>query len=1048
MTPAPPAVNSSRDISERRFLTIVFVDLVGYTALSERLDPEDLGRLQRTYQMLALETMERYGGFVARFVGDGALVYFGYPRAHERDAERAVRAALDLLDRLRKATVEIDGKPVSFDARVGIHSGLVVVAQELMSAGASMAGIVGEAANLAARLQAEAPPGGIVISGDTLDLVEGLADCESLGTRHFKGLTREVSVYRVRSVQPGARRLPTSFQRGSTKMVGRQEPLETLLAHWGSVCSSGQCRTVDLVAEAGAGKTRLVVEMCNRPELASALVLQASCHEMFARTPLYPITTLMGARAGLTLEDTPEQINLKVSELLDEVGMNTPENHEVMLAMLGLVVPMPGGQVAPTPQLLRHKQYEIVVTAIRQLARRQAVLLWVEDTHWLDPSTAELLQELVVALKDAPIMVLLTMRSFPPGPALPEADDVVRLHKLGDGDCREIARSVPGAEVLPADLLDQAVRSAEGVPLFVEHLVISLLDERQVGGVRNRRLGGVPLLLAEMMSERLDRLPGGRRIVQAAACIGRSFAPEFLLAVLQEDAATVAQPLEELVTAELLVPKRYGGEIRFEFRHALLQRMAYESMVQTERRALHSRVVDVLRQHLATRPTPPEVLAHHLTEAGRTAEAIEAWLQAGVNAATRSAHVEAVDHLRRGLALLEKVDDAKQRWQFELNLQVTMMGSILATQSATSPELRACCERGLELCAQGEPTPLIFPFAFGKFTYVNCRGDTKDAEQLANMFLSLSRRSGFDSGLVIGHRMLGMALMGQARAAEAREQIETSLDLFVPERDAATTRMFGQSTEVHSKSLLSFTLFCLGEIDRALAVGIDALHTADTLRHPHSTAIPLVYVGGWVFGLSNASEAMRKESRRLLQLAEQHRLAGFRAHGMGFFGWALCQQGQLAQGVAAIEQAVAAFDAVSFRLAQSGHLANLADAQRRLGRLREAEVSAARALELVPVGSQWLEAEVLRVGGLLAADADAKSDKAEALLRGAVDSAQKMGFPVFELRALKSLVHYLAPRGGDAAAEARLQALADLENLDRRVEKALRAATPGKETVA
>jgi class 3 adenylate cyclase/tetratricopeptide (TPR) repeat protein len=1043
VTSALPAASSGREISERRFLTIVFIDLVGYTALSERLDPEDLGKLQRTYQVLALETMERYGGFVARFVGDGILVYFGYPRAHERDAERAVRGSLELLERLRKASVEIEDQTVTaFDARVGIHSGLVVVAQELMSAGASATGIVGEAANLAARLQAEAPPGGIMISSDTLDLVETLTDCESLGMRRFKGLTREVGVYRVRGVKPGARRLPTSFQRGSTRMVGRQEPLETIIARWQSVCSSGQCQTVALVADAGAGKTRLIMEMWDRPELAGALVLQANCHEMFSRTPLYPITTFMGTRAGLNLEDTPEQIKLKVSAVLHEVGMNTPENHEVMLALLGLASPVVGGLVAPTSQVLRRKQYDIVVATIRQLAQRQSTLLWIEDTHWLDPSTAELVQELVVALKEAPVMVLLTMRSFPSGPALPPADEVVRLYKLADRECREIARSVPGAEVLPDDLLDEAVRSAEGVPLFVEQLVISLLDERQQGNVRNRRLGGVPLLLAEMMSERLDRLPGGRRIVQAAACIGRSFVPEFLLAVLEEGAATVAQPLEELVAAELLIPKRYGGEIRYEFRHALLQRMAYESMVQTERRAMHGRVVDVLRQHLATRPTPPEVLAHHLTEAGRTVEAIEAWLQAGANAAARSANVEGIDHLRRGIALLGKVDDLKLRCHLELKLQVTMMGSILATQSATSPELHACCERGLELCGQGDPTPLIFPLAFGKFTYVNCRGNTKEAEQLARMFLTQSERNGFDSGRVIGHRMLGMALMGQARGIEARAEIEASVNLFVPERDSATTAMFGQSTEVHSKSLLSFTLFCLGEVDRALAVGVDALHTADALRHPHSTAIPLVYVGGWLFGLCDATEAMRMESRRLLQLAEQHRLAGFRAHGMGFFGWALCQQGQLAQGVAAIEQAVAAFDAVSFRLAESGHLANLADGQRRLGRMREAETSAARALELVPVGSQWLEAEVLRVSGLIAADTEPNSEKAEALLRRAVDSAQKMGFPVFERRALKSLARHLAPRGRVEDIETRLHQLAHLDDLDRRVQQALHAPRP------
>jgi class 3 adenylate cyclase/tetratricopeptide (TPR) repeat protein len=1042
---APSFANQGQASAERRFLTIVFVDLIGYTTLSERLDPEDLGKLQRTYQMLSLETMERYGGFVARFVGDGILVYFGYPRAHERDAERAVRASLELLQRLHQSATGIEDPAIpTFDARVGIHSGLVVVAQELMSAGASMTGIVGEAANLAARLQAEAPPGSILISGDTLDLVAGLADCESLGARQFKGLSREISVYRVRGVQSGARRVPAGLQRGATRMVGREEPLEAILARWESVAHEQGCQTIAVVGEAGAGKTRLGMELCSRREMADALVLQVHCHEIFAGTPLYPITSFLWTRAGLAIEDSPADTSLKVSALLGEIGMDGTQEREVLLSLLGLAAPTPGGTVAPTPQILRRKQDEFVIAAFKQLiAQQQRTVLWIEDTHWLDPSTADLLQELVAALKTLPVLVLLTMRSFPSGPALPAADEIVRLGKLGDLDCLEIARSVPGAEVLPAEILLQAVHSAEGIPLFVEQLVMALLDERVQGNLRNRRLGGVPLMLAEMLSERLDRLPGGRRIVQAAACIGRSFVPEFLLAVLEEQPAQVARPLEELVTAEILLPKRYGTEIRYEFRHALLQRMAYESMVQPERRAMHGRVVDVLRQHLATRPTPPEVMAHHLTEAGRPLEAIEAWLQAGANAAARSANVEAIEHLRRGIGLLDKVEDPRQRRQLELNLQVTMMGSILATQSATSPELHACCERGLALCGQGEPTPLVFPFAFGKFTFVNCRGRCQEAEQLARMFLSLSERNAFDSGRVIGHRMLGMSLMGQARGLEAREQIEASLALYVPERDAATTRMFGQNTEVHSKSLLSFTLFCLGELDRALAVGVDALRTADALHHPHSTAIPLVYVGGWVFGLCGAAEPMRMESRRLLQLAEQHRLAGFRAHGMGFFGWALSQSGQLAQGVAAMEQAVAAFDAVSFRLAEAGHLANLADAQRRLGRVRDARGSSQRAIDLVPEGSQWLEAEVLRVAGLVAAEQDPKTDEAESLLRRAVESAQRMGFPVLERRCLASLAHHLAQRRPDQKIEARLQALSHLQDLHRRVEQALLAPAHG-----
>lgn len=1043
--PAPEIGESVRESSERRFLTIVFVDLVGYTALSERLDPEDLGMLQRRYQKLALTTMERYGGFVARFVGDGILVYFGYPRAHERDAERALRASLELLQRLGDLDTDVEGHTVAaFSARVGMHSGLVVMAHELMSAGTSVPGVVGEAANLAARLQTEAPPGGILISQETLELVEGLFECEPLGARRIKGLAREVSVYRVVSVLRGTRRTPGSFQRGATRMVGREASVERILARWELAGREARCETVALVAEAGVGKTRLVLELCGRPEFADAVVLQANCHEIFASTPLYPVGSFLWARAGLTIDDSAAGSVLKVTRLLDEFGMNSAQNQEIVLSLLGLAVTGAAESAAPTPQAFKRKQYEFMVAVFERLARAQPTVIWIEDAHWLDPSSAELLHEIVAALKDSAVMVLLTMRSFPAGPALPEADEVVRLEQMGERDCLEIARSIPGAEILAPEILDQAIKAAEGVPLFLEQLVIALLDERVQASGRTRRLGGVPLMLAEMMSERLDRLPGGRRIVQAAACIGRSFLPDFLLAVLEDDATHVATPLEALVAAEILLPKRYGAEIRYEFRHALLQRMAYESMVQTERRAMHGRIVDVLRLRTAARATLPEVMAHHLTEAGRAIEAIEAWLKAGVNAATRSAHVEAVDHLRRGIALLDRIEEPKLRRQQELNLQVSMMGSILATQGATSPELHACCERGLQLCEQGDATPLVFPFLFGEFTFVNCRGRTGEAERLARLFLSLSERNGFDSGRVIGHRMLGMTLLAQGQASTAREQIETSLALYSPERDAATTHMFGQNTEVHTRSLQSLMLFCLGDVDAALAAGVDALRTADAFRHPHSTAIPLVYVGGWVFGLCDATDSMKRESRRLIQLAEQHRLAGFRAHGTAFFGWALCQRGELAQGIAAIEQAVAAFDAITFHMSLAGHFANLADAQRRLGRIREADASSRRALELLHEGSRWLEPELRRIAALVAADLQpANVDKAEAMLRGAVTCAQDLGFPVMERRCLISLAKFLGSHRRDPEVDARLQALAHLDDLDRRVERALLAAPRG-----
>jgi len=1025
--------------SEHRFLTIEFIDLVGFTDLAEQLDPEELGLLLRRYQLLALTTMERFGGFVAQAFGDGLLVYFGYPAAHGNDAERALLAALALLRGLRDLDTNVHGRTIpKLEVRIGVHSGLVMIAQELVtSPGSSGYGAVGEAVNLSARLQVEVPSGGIAISQETASIVEGLFECKSLGPKVIKGLSRKVEVYQVVRALPDTQRTESRLRRGAARMVGREAAIERILARWKVTRDESRCQTVAVVGDAGLGKTRLMLELSSRPEFADATLLQLQCHEIFASTPLYPIRVFLRGRAGLTADDE-ESVRLdKISAYLDEIGRNTQENRDLIASLLGVGASDSGKAAAATPQLLKQKQFQLIGSIFDQAARARPVILWIDDAHWLDPSSAELLRDIVAASAKLPVLAALTMRPFPKGPALLEVDETVRLELLGLEDCLELTRSVPGAGGLSAEMILTAVEAAEGVPFFLEQLVISLLDQESRAPAPHRRLG-VPLMLAELMSERLDRRPGARRVAQASACIGGAFTLDFLLALLKDE-TQVRERLEALVEAEILLPKRAGAEIRYEFRHALLQRMAHESMIQTERRAMHARVVDVLRNAAAGEPAIPEVLAYHLTEAGAVPEAVAAWLRAGVAADRRSAHVEAVEHIRNGLGLLDKIPDPGSRRQFELNLQASMMGSLLASQSATSPELAACCERGLQLCEEGAAVPMVFPFAFGQFTFVNCRGRTSEAISLARQFISRAEGGGFDSERVIGHRMLGQALLAKGDAAGAKTALERSLALYVPERDAATTHLYGQNTEVHTKSLLSVTYLCLGDVDIALETGLDALRTADAIRHPHSTAIPMVYVGGWLFWLCGAAEQMLTVGKGLLALAEQHRLYGFRAHAGAFIGWALCQLGNPEEGMAMMAKAIAALDAVQFRLSVAGHVANLADVQRRVGRLAEATATCERAMELMPEGCQWLEAELRRVHALVAAElAPTDLDRAESLLRGAVKCAQDYGFAVLERRCLVSLVQFLDSAGcPDATVESRLGELAHLADLDRRVARAM-----------
>ncbi|HYV71074.1 MAG TPA: AAA family ATPase [Pseudolabrys sp.] len=1036
------AASSRSTKPERRYLTILFCDLAGYTELSERLDPEDLRDLQLQYQRLALTVMERYGGFVAHFSGDGVLVYFGYPAAHENDAERAVRAALELHDRLHKLNGELRGQQLPEIAiRIGIHTGLIVIGSELASGGAQDHSIVGEAANLAARLQADAPTDSVIVSGETFEMISGMFDYESLGPRRFKGISRSIPIYKITKPRVGIGRTYHRGRRGTPHFVGRAESVERLISCWHRAKEKSRCETILITGEAGVGKTRLATEIVKHPEFSDANLLQIHCHDIFASTPLYSVGMFVWSEAGLTVDDDKAIRAQKIANFLDNLGLKNPENEDIISSLIGTSLTSATEASAPTPFLFKRKQFALLGSIFEQMARKQATLIWVDDVHWIDPSSAELLQELVKRLADTAVLVALTGRSFPKSPNLPRTENAIELGQLSLDECYELARAIPRSQDLSDEELKRAVEAADGVPLFVEYLVLSLVDQKEQASNASRRRGDLPLTLAAMISERLDRVADGRRVVQAAACIGRPFTADFLAALLQENAQNVVEPLEALIDAEILRSNHEDREARFEFRHALLQRAAYESMVQSERRATHANIVKQLQHDSAAGPFVPELIAYHLTASAQFQEAIKTWLDAGASAARRSAHIEAVEDLRRGLSLLNEISSPELRAKLELALQGALIPSLISTQGPTSPALSECCQRGLALCREGEASPLVFAFLFGQFTFAMCRGRNKDAAPLAQLFLTVASDKSYASGRVIGHRLCGMTHINAGAALKAKEQFDQSLELYSAERDAAATQLFGQNTQVHSRSLLSIALLCLGEVDEALQVGLDALEAADALRHPQSTALARAYVGGWLFGLCGAKTEMKREAQQLIALADQHRLGPFRLFGSAFMGWALCQDGDLENGVAMLTKAIDRLESIDFRLSLPGHLASLAEAQRLQGKLEEAKKTCARGLTMISEGTDlWIEAEARRIDALIAADMKVESaEKVEAKFREAIECARSLGFPIFELRSLLSLQNFLGPNRKDIEIEARLKKLAHLQNLDRRVEAAIKA---------
>jgi len=1023
-------------------MTIVFSDLVGYTRLSEWMDLEDLLDLQLNYQREALTAMEDYGGYVASYSGDGVLVYFGYPTAHENDAERAVRASLELLRRVPALKAKgPNGTSEPLAVRIGVHTGLLAMDSEMLSMGRREYGVAGEAVNLAARLKDEAPVNSVVVTRNTLDLVEGLFDSQALGERPIRGLSRAVAVHKILGTRPTAGRTSGRMRRGATKMVGRQREAEALIAHWREAGQKSRRVTVQVVGEAGVGKTRLVEDFCQRPDVADGVVVRLNCLELFATTPLYAVAGFFWARVGLSAEDDESTRDAKISSFLGRFDAKTPENVRLLATILGFVLKRADRTTAPTPISVKKEQFAFLAGLFKQIVRRQRTVILIEDAHWLDPSSAELLKEIGEHIADEPVLVLMTARSFPRGPALPAADFVIRLEQLDREDSLRLARAVPGAQTVSEELLTQATANCDGIPLFIEQMVLSLISQGQSG--RPRATDDLPLTLAEIMSERLDRLEASRRVVQTAACIGRAFRADFLGALLGDSDTDLIEPLEALVEAELLRRQHNAAQTTYEFRHALLQRIAYESIIQADRRKMHARIASLMQQRSNFEPAIAEAKAHHLTEAGQSEEAIAAWLEAAALASRRSALIEAVVHIRRGLSLLGDIEDAERRRELELKLQMALMGPLTSTKGVTSDEFSACCERGMELSLSGKAAPTAFPFMFGQITFSIARGHKQEAIALAKRFIAVATRASNDPARVVGHRLAAMAYLHDGDLVNARVNGERSIELYSPDWGDAATQLFGQDIHVHSQSLLALVLFCVGEVDEGLKLAVESLRLAEKAQHAHSIVLAATYLGN-VIGFCGATTPLMGIGRRLVAVSEQHGLTPFLTVAKGMLGWALCVCGDYDQGCAVLEEAIEGAVAARNNLGLVRYLTFLADARRRKGQLESAQAAITRAIDVIASDSKWFESEVYRTAGLVARDLDPQNpQQARALLERAASCARQMGAPVFELRALLDLKSLGQPPADTTDLDARIAELGRFRDIDRRAEEIVRAQMPG-----
>jgi class 3 adenylate cyclase len=745
---ASPRISRRSQEAERRQLTGLFCDLADSTRLAGQLDPEDLREVVLAYQATCVEVLQRFDGHVAQYLGDGLLVYFGYPQAHEDDAQRAVRAGLGILDAMGALNTRLErDKGIRLTVRIGIHTGPVVVGT-MGSGGRHEQLALGETPNLAARLQSLAAPDTVAISATTHRLVQGYFTYDDLGSPDLKGVETPLRVYRVVEEGAAQSRLDVAGTTGLTPLVGREHEVGLLRERWAQ-SRDGLGQVVLLSGEAGIGKSRLVRVLTERVADEGAPWLTLRCSPYHTNSAFYPVIEHLQWLLQWHRDATPAARLARLEQALQTAGLPLAEVVPLLATLLSLPVPEQYPPLALSPQRQKQKTQEALVAWLLAETARQPVLAVWEDLHWTDPSTLELLGLMLDRVPTARLLLVLTARpEFHPPWAPRSYVTQLTLTRLPRHQSEEMVVRVTGGKPVPPEVLAQIVAKTDGIPLFVEELVKTILEAGLVQEDAGRYvLTGplpplaIPATLQDALMARLDRLAVVKDVAQLGAVLGREFTYEILQAVAPLDEATLQQALARLVEAELLYQRGLPLQATYIFKHALIQDAAYQSLLKSTRQQLHQRIVQVLEARFPeTAETQPELLAHHCTEAGLSAQAVPYWQRAGERALQRSANFEAVSHVTRGLEVLTALPETHERTHQELALQLTLGPALAATKSQQAPETARTYARACELARQVGDTPQRFPALWGFWYAHMAQGQWQRAWELGEEFLGLAQQ--------------------------------------------------------------------------------------------------------------------------------------------------------------------------------------------------------------------------------------------------------------------------------------------------------------------
>jgi class 3 adenylate cyclase len=1003
--------------AERRQVTVMFSDLVGSTALSARIDPEDLREVISAYQKSVAKTVGRFGGFVARYMGDGVLVYFGYPQAHEDDAERAVGAGLELVAAISELKTH-----AALQTRVGIATGLVVVG-DLIGSGEQE--IVGETPNLAARLQSVAEPNSVVVAESTRKLLGSLFELENLGPQELKGIAGPVRAWAALRPASVEGRFEAMHASGLTDLVGREEELDLLLRRW-SKAKSGEGQVVLLSGEAGIGKSRLTAALLERLATEPHTRLRYFCSPQHTDGALYPIMSQMERSAGLAHDDTAQAKLDKLDTLLGQ--SSTPPQDAAMFAEM-LSLPNDGRYPALglAPQQRRQRILEALTRQIEVLARRSPILMTLEDAHWADPTSLEVFSRVVDRMRTLGVLLIVTYRPEfePPWIGQPHVTTLT-LNRLGQDEIAAMIDALTGNKPLPASIRQDIAERTDGIPLFIEEMTKAVLEargredaERAVTSIPASSLA-IPASLHASLMARLDRLGSAREVAQIGAVIGREFSHVLLATVAHKEEVALRVALDDLIAAGLLFQRGVPPYTTYLFKHGLVLDAAYSTLLRERRRGLHARIAEVLEtQFPEIAEGQPELVARHYTEAGLIEKSVAFWAKAGRQSLARSALVEAIAQLNRALDQIAILTSTPALRREQIELHVAVIVPLMNLKGFSSPEARAAAERARVLIEQAEALgePLENPLILYSLLYVawatNVGAFNGDAlRALAAQFLALAESQGVPIATMMGHFMMAYSLLTTGSPAQGRKHCDHAIELYDPAYRPVSL-LFGWDAWICTLGLRSQALGFLGYPEAALSEANQALKEARDLGHSQTLfqAFNNALVTHFLCGNYATVETLANE---LLAAAEEQKLlAQWKPVGVTYSGLAFAAAGRTSEAVQLITSGLAAYRSMGATFLTPLMLALLGKSYAELSQPNQAWRSIGEAKSVIErTGETWFEAHVYCIAGEISLKSpQPDAAKAEAYFKHTLAVARQQQAKFWELRAATSMARLWRDQG-------------------------------------